>query len=196
MKRLFLFLSLATLLVAFVGKEKTIQIVECGNLSYGLYDTLHYEGLKILLMKSPLFYTGHEYRLVNTKELLDDTSNSPRVIVSYVVEDGRLAISKVSVRGYDMPNDTMIARLEKLTGNKMNRAGHFPLNISDSFIGRANAERFPAYYVMPYLIPGTGTVYKIELDSGKIVKMQDITETEKIERDRLKRFFEYLEKNK
>mgnify|MGYP000917329597 CR=1 FL=1 len=193
MKQIFLYSLCFILFFAGTVKQNSIQIVEEGKLSYGLYDTLNYQGEKILLMNSPLQFTGHEYQLVTLNELPDDTS-SPRVIISYVTEGGKLFISKVSVRGCVISNDTMKTRLERLTGSKMTKDGLFPINVSGVYIGRANAERFPSYYEKPYIIPGTGTVYKIELDKGKIVKMEDITNTEKNEKERLIKHFQSIEK--
>jgi len=195
MKQLFLYSLCFILFFAGSAKQNSIQIVEGGKLSYGLYDTLNYQGEKILLMNSPLQLTGHEYQLVTLKELPDDTSGTPRVIISYVTEGGKLFISKVSVRGCVISNDTMKTRLERLTGSKMTKNGLFPINVSGDYIGRANAERFPSYYEKPYLIPSTGTVYKIELDKGKIVKMKDITNTEKNEKERLIKHFQSIEKD-
>ena len=195
MKQLFLYSICFILFFTGTAKQKPIQIVEGGKLSYGLYDTLNYQGEIILLMNSPLQFTGHEYQLVTLNELPDDTG-SPRVIISYVTEGGKLFISKVSVRGCVISNDIMKTRLERLTGSKMTKDGLFPINVSGVYIGRANAERYPSYFVKPYLIPGTGTVYKIELDKGKIVKMEDITNTEKNEKEQLIKHFESIEKEK
>ncbi|MDD4697839.1 MAG: hypothetical protein PHR52_09930 [Fermentimonas sp.] len=195
MKTCLIFLTLVIAVACYPVKNNHEPIISDRSFDNALYDTLIYKNEKILLMQRPLQekYKNAEYGLILESEIETTTSNFPRFIVTYIIDNDEVFIKQISVIGHDISEDDMQARMKQVLGSEKNKSGYFPIDISGSFIGRYNAEKFPNFDI-PYLIPGTGTVYKFNFNKGKLINVDDITKDEQAENDRLKKYFQSVEK--
>ncbi len=164
-------------------------------------DTLIYSEKKIVLNYSPMHFFGTKSLYLLDSTIVDSNNTGvqcedKKYIVNYIVIKGKIYVSNVMS---EIVSKNIKERFEQLTKRKFNKKGLLRAYwIDGMFLGRVDAQPYPLD--LPYyssnrdFIPGIGELYRLTIRKGKLIRIEDISDTENEKGLEYKRWLENYNK--